>query len=68
MRVETRGQKQNTALTPRGWGLTVKISVLQSVVTADKSCAKERMLQAGLEPPRVDWSPPRPLTAGFKME
>lgn len=58
----------------------MKISVLQSVATADKSCAKERMLRSGLDPPRVDQSPPEPLQprsnagvrsvlpAGFKIQ
>lgn len=45
----------------------MKISVLQSMVTADKSCAKQRMLQAGLEPPRVDWSLPRAPSAPTAM-
>lgn len=45
----------------------MKISVLQHVVTADKSCMKERMLRAGPEPPRVDWSPPRAPSAPTAM-
>lgn len=64
--VETHGQKQITVLTPHGWDLTEKISVLQSrgcSMWSQQSCTKERMLRAGLEHPGVAWSPPRAPSA-----